>query len=99
MVLDENPEEVLALTNMDERGRPGYKAEVVEVLPAEVLTDLIAPRTARHGAYNVVLIRAMSSDAFQRTVYGNPRPGQIIPSCAPRCRGSGWRRWRPCTTR
>ncbi len=69
VVLDENPEEVLALTGMDERGRPGYRAAVVEVLPSEVLTNLIAPRTTRHGAYNVELIRAMSSEAFQRTVY------------------------------
>lgn len=69
VVMDENPEEVLALTSMDERGRPGYKTEVVEVLPAEVLTDLIAPRAARHGAYNVEVIRTMSSNAFQRTVY------------------------------
>ena len=68
VALDENPEEVLALTGMDEKGRPGYKPAVVEVLPTEILTDLIVPRSARLGRFNTEVIRAMSPEAFARTV-------------------------------
>ena len=68
VALDENPEEVLALTGMDENGKPGYKSAVVEVLPTEVLTDLIVPRSARHGRFNAEVIQAMSPGAFARTV-------------------------------
>ena len=68
VALDENPEEVLALTGMDASGKPAYRPDVVEVLPTEVLTDLIVPRSAKLGRFNTEVIRAMSPTAFARTV-------------------------------
>ena len=69
MALDENPEEVLSLTGMDEKGRPGYKPAVVDVLPTEILTNLIAPRSSRFVRFNVEIMRAMSPGAFERIVH------------------------------
>ena len=69
VALDENPEEVLALTGMDEKGRPGYKPAVVDVLPTEILTNLIAPRSSRFVRFNVEVMRAMSPGVFERIVH------------------------------
>lgn len=68
VAFDENPEEVLALTGMDARGRPAYRPEVVDLLPAEVLTSLLVPRSAKQERFNVEVLRAMSPEAFARTV-------------------------------
>ena len=42
VVLDEDPEEALSLTGMDNGGNPGYSTDVVALLPTEMLTGLIA---------------------------------------------------------
>ena len=68
VAMDENPEELLALTGMDERGRPAYRTEVVAVLPEEVLTELVAPRNARLARFNVELIKTMPPETFARSV-------------------------------
>ena len=68
VLLDENPEEVLGLTGMDEQGRPHYKSAVVEVLPSDLLTNLVAQPGAKLGRYNAEIVRAMSAEAFERTV-------------------------------
>ncbi len=68
VLLDENPEEVLGLTGMDEEGRPHYKTAVVEVLPSDLLTNLVAQPGTRHGRFNAEIVRAMSAEAFERTV-------------------------------
>ena len=68
VAMDENPDEVLALTAMDEEGKPGYSTDVVAVLPSEILTDLVAPRSSRFVRFNTDLIKAMPAQTFARTV-------------------------------
>lgn len=68
VVLDEDPEEALSITGMDENGNPGYSTDVVAHLPTEMLTGLIAYDPERQGYYNTHLIRAMTSGTFRRTV-------------------------------
>jgi len=67
VVLDEDPEEALSITGMDEDGNPGYSTDVVAHLPTEMLTGLIAYDPERQG-YNTHLIRAMTPGTFKRTV-------------------------------
>lgn len=68
VVVDENPEEALSLTAMDERGRPGYLPAVVDHLPTETLSQLLAPSDARHMRFNTEILRVMSPDTFCRAV-------------------------------
>ena len=67
VVLDEDPEEVLSLTEVDERGNPRYSTAVVARLPTEMLTGLIDYDPERRG-FNTHLIRAMTPGAFRRAV-------------------------------
>jgi len=67
VVLDEDPEEALSITGMDESGKPGYSTEVVAHLPTEMLTGLIAYDQERQD-FNTHLIRAMAPETFKRTV-------------------------------
>jgi len=67
VVLDEDPEEALSITGMDEDGKPGYSTDVVAHLPTEMLTGLIAYDPERQG-FNTHLIRAMAPGTFRRTV-------------------------------
>ncbi|MCC7262593.1 MAG: hypothetical protein IT369_08750 [Candidatus Latescibacteria bacterium] len=67
VAFDMNPEEVLALTGMDAQGKPAYQTAVVDLLPTEVLTSLIAPRLEEER-FNVEVLRALSPRAFARTV-------------------------------
>lgn len=67
VVLDEDPEEVLSLTDVDERGNPRYSTAVVARLPTEMLTGLIDCDPDRQG-FNTHLIRAMTPGAFRRAV-------------------------------
>lgn len=68
VALDADPEEVLALTGMDSRGRPAYLTQVVDHLPSELLAELTAPGSGRHLKYNAEIIRAMSPATFERAV-------------------------------
>ena len=67
VVLDEDPEEVLSLTDVDENGNPGYSTAVVARLPTEMLTGLIDYDPERRG-FNTHLIRAMTPGTFRRAV-------------------------------
>ena len=68
VAMDENPEEVLSLTGMDENGKPGYKPEVVDKLPTEVFTEILVPRHGRQARFNTEALMKMSPDAFSRAV-------------------------------
>ncbi|HJP29596.1 MAG TPA: hypothetical protein QGF95_03475 [Candidatus Latescibacteria bacterium] len=68
VTVDEDPEEVLSLTAMDENGRPGYLPAVVDHLPSETLAGLLAPAHARHLRFNTEVLRAMSPDTLRRAV-------------------------------
>lgn len=68
VAVDADPEEILSLTGMDEAGRPGYLAEVVERLPSSLLTELLVPRGARWDRFNTGLLASMSETTFRRTV-------------------------------
>lgn len=67
VAFDAHPEEVLSLTGMDTQGKPAYQTAVVDLLPTEVLTSLIAPRLEEER-FNVEVLRALSPSAFARTV-------------------------------
>lgn len=67
VAFDVCPEEVLSLTGMDAQGLPGYQTAVVDLLPTEILTSLIAPPLAEER-FNVEVLRALSPTAFARTV-------------------------------
>lgn len=69
VTLDENPEEILSLTGMDEGGKPAYRGDVVDRLPTQTLTELIEPRTSRYLRYNPEVLRVMSPGTFARTVH------------------------------
>ena len=73
VALDEDPEQVLSLTETDDQGAPAYSPRVVEHLPTEVLAEMIA-RKPDEGEYNTKLIRAMSPGTFKRTVEGTLDP-------------------------
>lgn len=63
----ENPEEALSLTGMDASGKPAYRADVVGFLPSELLATLVAYQT-EEKKFNDRLIRAMTPEAFRRTL-------------------------------
>jgi hypothetical protein len=67
VTFDENPEEALSLTAMDGQGRPAYRQDVVAFLPSELLASLVAYKP-EEKEFNDRLIRAMSPDAFKRTL-------------------------------
>lgn len=67
VVVDEDPEEALSITGMDADGNPGYKTEVVSLLPTEMLTGLIA-YDGEEKRFNTRLIQAMTPGTFNRTV-------------------------------
>lgn len=67
VAFDIYPEEVLSLTGMDVQGKPAYQTAVVDLLPTEILTSLIAPRLEEER-FNVEVLRALSPAAFARTV-------------------------------
>lgn len=67
VAIDADPEQVLALTGMNERGLPAYRGEVVDRLPSDLLAQLTAPGT-RHSRYNPEILRAMSPAVFDRAV-------------------------------
>ena len=66
VAFDIYPEEVLSLTGMDVQGKPAYQTAVVDLLPTEILTSLIAPSLEER--FNVEVLRALSPAAFARTV-------------------------------
>lgn len=68
VAVDAEPEEILSLTAMDEEGRPGYLAEVVDRLPSSLLTELLVPRDAKWDRFNTGLLASMSETTFRRTV-------------------------------
>ena len=68
VAVDADPEEILSLTGMDEGGRPGYLAEVVDRLPSSLLTELLVPRDAKWDRFNTGLLASMSETTFRRTV-------------------------------
>lgn len=68
VAMDENPEEMLSLTAMDEKGKPGYKPEVVDKLPTDVFAEILVPRNARLVRFNTELLQKMSPEAFGRAV-------------------------------
>ncbi len=68
VAMDENPEEMLSLTGMDEKGRPGYKPEVVDKLPTDVFAEILVPRNARYLRFNTEALMKMSPEAFERAV-------------------------------
>ena len=67
VVMDEDPEDALSITGMDEEGNPGYSGAVAAHLPTELLAGMIAidPEEDR---YNTDLMRAMGPATFKRTV-------------------------------
>ena len=60
VALSEDPEEMLSLTGPG----GGYSQQVVNLLPSEVLTNLIVPDTD-YLRYNIELIKALSPTKFQ----------------------------------
>ncbi len=69
VVLGEDPEELLSLTGADGSGVPSYREQVVDLLPAELLSGMIAV-APEEEKYNTKLILAMSPEAFRKTVEG-----------------------------
>lgn len=68
VAVDERPEELLSLTGMDDRGRPGYLPAVVDRLPSETIAELVAPADARLLRFNTTLLRSMSPSTLVRAV-------------------------------
>lgn len=68
VAIDENPEELLSLTDMNKNGKPGYLAAVVNRLPSETVASMVAPEDARHTRFNTQILRVMSAPALSRTV-------------------------------
>ena len=68
VAIDENPEEVLSLTGMDARGRPGYLPAVVDKLPSEIIAELVAPGEYKLARFNTALLQTMSAESFARAV-------------------------------
>ncbi|MCY3763623.1 MAG: hypothetical protein OXH50_20440 [Gemmatimonadetes bacterium] len=68
VAVDADPEEILSLTAMDEKGSPGYLAEVVDRLPSSLLAELLVPRGAKWDRFNTGLLASMSETTFRRTV-------------------------------
>lgn len=68
VMMDEDPEQVLSLTGMDERGRPGYLPAVVNKLPSETIASLVAPDDYKMVRFNTEMLQTMSAATFERTV-------------------------------
>ncbi len=68
VAIDENPEEVLSLTGMDAKGRPGYLPAVVDKLPSEIIAELVAPGEYKLARFNTALLQTMSAESFARAV-------------------------------
>ncbi|MCY3792550.1 MAG: hypothetical protein OXH63_27525 [Gemmatimonadetes bacterium] len=68
VAIDENPEEVLSLTGMDAKGRPGYLPAVVDKLPSEIIAELVAPGKYKLARFNTALLQTMSAESFARAV-------------------------------
>lgn len=68
VAIDENPEEVLSLTGMDAKGRPGYLPAVVDKLPSEIIAELVAPSEYKLVRFNTALLQTMSAESFARAV-------------------------------
>ena len=68
VAIDENPEEVLSLTGMDAKGRPGYLPAVVDKLPSEIIAELVAPSEHKLARFNTALLQTMSAESFARAV-------------------------------
>ena len=68
VMMDEEPEQVLSLTGMDERGRPGYLPAVVDKLPSETIAGLVAPDDYKMVRFNTEMLQTMSAETFERTV-------------------------------
>ncbi len=68
VAIDENPEEVLSLTGMDDKGRPGYLPAVVDKLPSEIIAELVAPSEYKLARFNTALLQTMSAESFARAV-------------------------------
>lgn len=68
VAIDENPEEVLSLTGMDAKGRPGYLPAVVDKLPSEIIAELVAPGEYKLARFNTALLQTMSAEVFARAV-------------------------------
>jgi hypothetical protein len=67
VALDENPEEVLALTGMGADRVPAYCREVVDHLPSAVVAELVVPGTDLLR-FNTQLLAVMSPETLGRTV-------------------------------
>ena len=68
VAIDEKPEEVLSLTGMDAKGRPGYLPAVVDKLPSEIIAELVAPSEYKLARFNTALLQTMSAESFARAV-------------------------------
>lgn len=68
VAIDENPEEVLSLTGMDDKGRPGYLPAVVDKLPSQIIAELVAPSEYKLARFNTALLQTMSAESFARAV-------------------------------
>ena len=65
--LDQNPEEVLSVTGMTDSELPAYCPRVVDLLPTELLADLVAPHT-EYLRFNIEVLKAMSPKTFRRVM-------------------------------
>ena len=67
VAVDVDPEQMLSLTGMDVGGKPAYRTDVIDLLPAELLTEVISV-DPEEKKYNTQLMRSMSPEAFGRTL-------------------------------
>lgn len=67
VAMNDDPEQMLSLTAMDDSGKPAYKTGVVSLLPTETIAGLVAVRP-EEKVYNVSLIKAMTPQTFRRAV-------------------------------
>jgi hypothetical protein len=67
VTVDTDPELVLSLTGMGPDGKPAYRSDVIDLLPAELLTEVISV-DPEEKKYNTQLMRSMSPEAFGRTL-------------------------------
>lgn len=72
--IDEHPEEVLSLTDMDAQGRPGYHPQVVACLPGDLIAGLLAPSQARHEPLNLEVLRQMPAPTLARAMLETLEP-------------------------
>ena len=67
VAVDVDPEQMLSLTGMDVGGKPAYRTDVIDLLPSELLTEVISV-DPEEKKYNTQLMRSMSPEAFGRTL-------------------------------